>query len=69
MVELTKLDGRKIFLNIDNVKYMEQAPHTILHMINGDSVLVKESPSEIANLLVVFKSKILRAVELESSNL
>lgn len=69
MVELTKLDGRKIFLNIDNVKYMEQAPHTILHMINGDSVLVKESPSEIASLLVVFKSKILRAVELEPSNL
>jgi uncharacterized protein YlzI (FlbEa/FlbD family) len=69
MVELTKLDGRRIFLNIDSVKYMEQAPHTILHMINGDSVLVKESPGEIAELLVVFKSKILRAVELESSNL
>ncbi len=69
MVELTKLDGRRIFLNIDNVKYMEQAPHTILHLINGDSVLVKESPSEIAELLIIFKSKILKAAEPQSPSL
>lgn len=63
MVELTKLDGRKIFLNIDNVKYLEQAPHTIIHLINGDTIIVKETPVEIADLLVQFKSKVLQTIE------
>jgi len=63
MVELTKLDGRKIFLNTDNVKYLEQAPHTIIHMINGDTILVQESPGEIAELLIGFKTKILHTLE------
>ncbi len=63
MVELTKLDGRVIFLNIEAVKYMEQAPHTIIHLINGDTLLVKESPLEISEQLIRFKAKLLRVAE------
>ncbi len=47
MITVTRLDNRVVVLNADLIKMVEQTPDTIVHFLNGDTVLVKESVDEV----------------------
>lgn len=59
MIPLTKLDNTKILLSLDNVKYIESTPDTLVFFTNGESVIVRESLDDLLNRVVEFKSKVL----------
>ena len=59
MIQLTKLDGNFILLNIDNVKFIEANADTIVHHINGDTLIIKESMEEVEKLVVDYQKKVL----------
>ncbi len=61
LIILTKLDNRKVLLNIETVKYVESIPDTLVLFINGESVIVKESLDEITEKIVEFKAKVLNS--------
>ena len=47
MIILNKLDGNEILVNTDNIKYIEKTPDTLLHFVNGDTLMVKNTLTEI----------------------
>lgn len=47
MITLTRLDKRVIVLNSELIKMLEATPDTIVTLINGDTVLVRESVEEV----------------------
>ena len=47
MITLTRLDNRVIVLNSELIKMLEATPDTIVTLINGDTVLVRESVEEV----------------------
>ncbi|MBR4668132.1 MAG: flagellar FlbD family protein [Butyrivibrio sp.] len=51
MVQLTKLDMRKILVNTSCIQTVESNPDTVIILIGGRKLLVKESSEEIWNLL------------------
>ena len=55
MILLTKLDGKKILLCLETVKYIESIPDTLVLFLNGESVIVKETLDEIVSLAKSFK--------------
>ncbi len=55
MILLTKLDNSKVLVSLDNIKYIESAPDTIVRFINGDMLIVLESFEEITDLATAFK--------------
>ena len=55
MILLTRLDKSKVLVSLDNIKYIESAPDTLVRFINGDMLIVLESLEEIANLAASFK--------------
>ncbi len=57
MIELKKLNGASIFVNPDLIRAVESMPDTIVHFIDGDSILVKDSPKEIVAGIVAFRRK------------
>lgn len=59
MITLTKLDNKKILINLDAVKYLEPIPDTLILFINGESVIVKESLAEIDAAIMSYRVKIL----------
>jgi uncharacterized protein YlzI (FlbEa/FlbD family) len=59
MIWLTKLDNKPILLNLDNVKYIEAIPDTLILLVSGESVLVKESPAEIRDRTLAYRAEIL----------
>ncbi len=54
MIILTKLDGSSILVNLDSIKYVESIPDTRVVFLNGDSLIVKETPIEIQSKSVSF---------------
>ena len=51
IIELTKLDTRKILLNADTIETVEANPDTVIILQSGRKLLVKESVEEINKLV------------------
>jgi flagellar protein FlbD len=48
---LTKLDTRKILINVQNIQTVEANPDTVVFLDGGKKILVKESLEEIYEML------------------
>jgi uncharacterized protein YlzI (FlbEa/FlbD family) len=48
MIEVTKLDGTKIFVNEMNIQWIESLPDTAITFLGGARVIVRDSPEEIS---------------------
>ena len=48
---LTKLDTRKILINVQNIQTVEANPDTVIFLYGGTKILVKESLEEIYEML------------------
>ena len=51
MIELTKLDTRKILINPDMIETVEGNPDTVLILYSGRKLLVKENLQEIYDII------------------
>jgi len=49
MIELTRLNGNPLYLNCDLIKWAEAAPDTLLTLVNGEKVVVRESCAELVD--------------------
>lgn len=58
MVEVTRLDGKKYWINPHQVEYMEQTPDLTLTMLTGKKVVVRESPEEVIDRIVAYRRRI-----------
>jgi flagellar protein FlbD len=47
MIELTRLNGNPLYVNCDLIKWAEAAPDTLLTLINGEKIVVRESCAEL----------------------
>jgi flagellar protein FlbD len=59
MIELTRLNGQKLFLNCDLLKYAEASPDTVLTLLTGDKLVVRESCEDVVALAAAFRARIL----------
>ena len=58
MFELTLLNGKKIFINLELIKVVESLPDTMITLINNDKFMVKESASQVAEAYLQIRHKI-----------
>ncbi|MGP1271910.1 MAG: flagellar FlbD family protein [Phycisphaerales bacterium] len=47
MIVVTRLNGTEFVLNAELIKTVERTPDTIVTLINGDRVMVRESMREV----------------------
>ena len=59
MIELTRLNGQKLFVNCDLLKFAEASPDTVLTLLTGDKIVVRESCHEVMSLALSFRARIL----------
>ena len=58
MITVTRLDERVIVINAELIKMIESTPDTIITLINGDSVIVRESVDEVVRRAVDYARQI-----------
>ncbi len=62
MIELTRLNGRTMMLNSDLVKTAEASPDTVLTLINGEKVIVREKLAEVMERILAYRARLLAVV-------
>ena len=62
MIELTRLNGSVMVLNSDLIKTAESSPDTMLTLINGEKLIVREEPAEVAKRVMHYRAQLLTAV-------
>lgn len=55
MIQVTRLDGREIAVNAELVATVEGTPDTLLTLVNGARILVKEEVDEVVARIVAYR--------------
>lgn len=58
MVRLSHLDGSKFVVNLDVIATIESAPDTVLTLLNGRKLLVRETVDEIVEQATSYRRRI-----------
>lgn len=59
MIELTRLNGNLLVINSDLIKFAETSPDTMLTLINGEKIMVRESCGEVIERVVSYRARLL----------
>ncbi|MBK9120297.1 MAG: flagellar FlbD family protein [Phycisphaerales bacterium] len=54
MIQLTRLNGRPFVLNSEQIKAIEQTPDTMVHLLNGEQYVVRESLEEVVRRAIEY---------------
>jgi flagellar protein FlbD len=62
MIELTRLNGTPIVLNSDLIKTAEASPDTMLTLITGEKLIVREDTAEVMERVLAYRARLLASV-------
>jgi uncharacterized protein YlzI (FlbEa/FlbD family) len=62
MIELTRLNGTPMLLNSDLIKTAEASPDTMLTLINGEKLIVREALDEVLDRVLAYRALLLATV-------
>ena len=72
IIELTKFNEEKIVINCDLIETIEETPDTVITLINGKKIIVKEDKLEIVDKTIEYRNKAfanpIRPFVMESKN-
>ena len=61
MIELTRLNGSRLSINCDLIKYADSAPDTVLTLVTGEKLVVLEPRSEVMRRTMEYRASVLRS--------
>jgi flagellar protein FlbD len=62
MIELTRLNGSPMVLNSDLIKTAEASPDTMLTLITGEKLIVREETAEVVERVLAYRARLLASV-------
>ena len=62
MIEVTRLNGAQMIVNSDLIKIVESSPDTMLTLIHGEKIIVRESCAEVSDKVLAYRSRLLATV-------
>jgi flagellar protein FlbD len=60
MIELSRLNGRSIIVNAELIKFVEDSPDTVITLVTGDKLVVREPVSEVMRKTLDYRRSLLR---------
>jgi len=58
MIEVTRLNGEKYWVNPHQIETIEQNPDVTLVMLSGKTLVIKEKPDEVIEKIIAYRRKI-----------
>ncbi len=59
MIQVTRLDGSVMVVNVDQILWIEVMPDTVISLVNGEKLLVRETPDLLIERAKDFKRAII----------
>jgi flagellar protein FlbD len=67
MIQLTRLNSQPLVVNSDLIKFVEQSPDTVITLINGEKIVVRERAQDVLERVVEFRRSVLQGIMLCSA--
>ena len=64
MIRVSRLDGSEFVVNAELIQVVERTPDTVLTLLNGDKIVVREPLDEVLSRVIAYQRQI-HALELE----
>lgn len=61
MIQVTRLDGSVMVVNVDQIAWIEGMPDTVISLMNGEKLLVREAPDQLVARAKAFKRDVASA--------
>ncbi len=58
MIELTRFSGEKFVLNADMIEMVEATPDTVIRLLNGKKIMVKETVEQVVTLALEYARRV-----------
>ena len=62
MINLTRLNHQTLVVNCDLIKFIENAPDTVLTLTNGEKIVVRENVEEVVRRVIAFRRSLLEGL-------
>jgi flagellar protein FlbD len=59
VIHLTRLNNQPLVVNADLIKLIEQAPDTVITLVTGEKLVVRESAEEVIRRVIGFRRELL----------
>ncbi|MGK5087548.1 flagellar FlbD family protein [Bdellovibrionota bacterium FG-2] len=66
MIHVSRLGGQPFVVNCEMIKYIEATPDTLLTLVTGDKIMVRESVQEVIEKSVEYRKKLFEVLPLSS---
>jgi flagellar protein FlbD len=67
MIKITRLNGTSFVLNPDLLERLEAHPDTVVHLVSGETYIVKESIADIISMIRSYRSSLIAEALVASS--
>ena len=62
MISVTRLNGDRFVLNAELIRTIEENPDTVITLVNGDHIVVKERMGEVVRMTIEYGRLLRRAI-------
>ena len=62
MIRLTRLNNQALTVNSDLIKFVEQSPDTLITLVTGEKIVVRESAEEVLTRVIEFRHTVLQGL-------
>lgn len=69
MIQLTRLNNSRFAVNCDLIKYVEEAPDTVITLLNGEKLVVRETAQQVIERVRDFRRSVLADTDPQKSGL
>jgi flagellar protein FlbD len=59
VIRVTRLNNTPFLINSDLIKFVEQAPDTLITLVNGEKIIVQESVDDIVDRIILFRRSVI----------
>jgi flagellar protein FlbD len=66
MIQLTRLNNTPLAVNCDLIKYVEEAPDTVITLVNGEKLVVRETTAQVIERVCDFRRSMLTPAQPET---
>ncbi len=59
MIQVTRLNGKKFWVNPHLIEFMEETPDTVVSLLTGKKVVVREKAREILEEIILYRRRLM----------
>ncbi|MBI3762811.1 MAG: flagellar FlbD family protein [Chloroflexi bacterium] len=58
MIRVTRLNGSKLYVNADMIRFVEATPDTVISLVDDVKIVVRETPEAIVDDVVAYRQRV-----------